>query len=116
VVLILNILLIFLIFMFFDFLHEMFMRSRWYRAVVGRVLKRLQRKVDKVGYKMDRWGYLALMFFVAVPLPGSGAWSGTMVAWIMGLDRFKSFVAISAGIVIAGLIVLLLSLGIFSLR
>jgi len=53
------------------------------------------------------------MFFVAVPLPGTGAWTGTMVAWIIGLDRFKSFIAISAGIIIAGLFVLLFSLGLF---
>jgi uncharacterized membrane protein len=116
IVLVLNILLIFLIFMFFDFLHEIFMRLKWYRAVVGRILKRLQRKVDKIEYKMDKWGYFALMFFVAVPLPGTGAWSGTMVAWVMGLDRLKSFFAIAAGIVIAGLIVLLLSLGFFGLH
>lgn len=91
------------------------MRVKWYRVVVGRILKRLQRKVDKIEGKMDRWGYLALMFFVAVPLPGTGAWTGTIAAWVMGLNRFKSFVAIAAGVVIAGLFVLLLSLGFFSL-
>ena len=112
-VLVLNILVILLIFMFFDFFHEMFMRMRWYRAVVGRILRRVQRKVDRVEKKMDKWGYLALMFFVAVPLPVTGAWTGTLVAWIMGLDRLKSFVAIAAGVVIAGLLVLLLSLGFF---
>jgi uncharacterized membrane protein len=113
-VLVLNILVILLIFMFFDFLHDVFMRIKWYRAVIGRMLKRLQRKVDKVGKNMDRWGYFALMLFVAVPLPGTGAWTGTIVAWAMGLDRFKSFVAVAAGVVIAGLLVLLFSLGIFS--
>ena len=113
IVLILNILLIFLIFMFVDFLHEMFMHVKWYRAVVGRVLRRLQRKVERLEYKMDKWGYLALMFFVAIPLPGTGAWTGTMAAWVMGLNRLKSSVAISAGVIIAGLIVLFLSLGFF---
>jgi len=113
IVLILNILLIFLIFMFFDFLHEIFMRVKWYRVAVGRVLKRVQRKVDKIELKMDRWGYFALMLFVAVPLPVTGAWTGTIAAWVMGLDRFKSFIAISAGIIIAGLLVLLLSFGLF---
>ena len=114
IVLILNILVILLIFMFFDFLHEIFMNMKWYRVLIGRALKRLQRKADKIHKRMDKWGYLALMFFVAVPLPGTGAWTGTMVAWIIGLDRFKSFIAISAGIIIAGLFVLLFSLGLFN--
>ena len=77
-------------------------------------MRRLQRKVDKVRSRMDKWGYFALIFFVAIPFPGTGAWSGTMVAWIMGLNRVKSFFAIAAGIVIAGFIVLLISLGFFN--
>ena len=51
------------------------------------------------------------MFFVAIPLPGSGAWTGTLIAWIIGLDRLKSFVAITFGVIVAGLIILLVSLG-----
>lgn len=112
-VLILNMLVILLIFMFFDFFHDIFMRVKWYRSVVGSVLRRVQKRVDKVERKMDRWGYIGLMLFVAVPLPATGAWTGTIVAWIMGLDRLKSFFAIAAGVVIAGLIVLTISLGLF---
>lgn len=114
IVLILNILVILLIFMFFDLLHEVFMRMGWYRKVVGRVLARLQKRVDKVQNRMDRWGYLALMLFVAVPLPVTGAWSGSLIAWALGLNRWKSFLAISAGVVIAGLIVLFVSFGLLS--
>ena len=110
----LNIAVVFLIFLFFDFVHGILMRWRWYRRVIGGILRRLQRKVDKVRSRMDKWGYFALVFFVAIPFPGTGAWSGTMVAWIMGLNRVKSFFAIAAGIVIAGFIVLLISLGFFN--
>jgi uncharacterized membrane protein len=109
-----NILMIFVIFLFFDFLHETFMRVKWYRVAIGRVLRRLQVKVRKIEDDLDRWGYFALMFFVAIPLPGTGVWTGTMVAWAMGLDRWRSFAAIAMGTVIAGLIVLLISLGVFS--
>jgi uncharacterized membrane protein len=114
-VLVLNILIILLIFMFFDFLHEIFMHMKWYRTVIGRFLKKTQRRVDSIGRNMDKWGYLALMFFVMLPLPGTGAWTGAIISWALGLDRFKSFIAISAGVIISGLIVLLLSLGFFSL-
>ncbi len=113
-VLVLNILVIFLLFLFLDYLHETFMKTKWYSAVIGRILKRLQRKVGKVESRMHKWGYFALMFFVAIPFPGTGAWSGTMVAWALGLDRLKSFIAIATGIVISGLLVLLFSLGFFS--
>lgn len=114
IVLILNILLILLIFMFFDFLHKLLMNIGWYKRIAGRALARLQKKIDRLEKNMDRWGYFALMFFVAVPLPGTGAWTGTIAAWVMGLDRLKSFIAISAGVIIAGLLVLLFSLGLFS--
>ncbi len=113
IVLILNILLIFFVFLFLDFVHDILMKIKWYRVVLERVLRRLRRKVDKLEDKMDRWGYFALMLFVAVPLPGSGAWSGVILAWIMGLNRVKSFIAIAGGVVVAGLIILFFSLGIF---
>lgn len=113
-VLVLNILVIFLIFIFFDFIHGMLMKIAWYRNVMGRYLKRLQKKAKKIEARMDRCGYLALMLFVAIPLPGTGAWTGTMVAWMMGLNRVKSFVAIATGVVVAGLIILLFSLGFFN--
>ena len=115
IVLVLNILLIFLIFAFFDLLHETFMRWKWYRGFIGRVLRRVQKKTHKIEKRMDNWGYLALMLFVAVPLPLTGAWTATIAAWAMGLDRLKSFVAIATGIIIAGLLVLLFSLGFFGL-
>jgi len=114
-VLILNILIILLIFMFFDFLHGIFMHMKWYRSIVGQFLKKTQKKADVLGRRIDKWGYLALMFFVAIPLPGTGAWTGAFVSWTLGLDRFKSFIAVSAGVIISGLVVLLLSLGFFSL-
>ncbi|MCK5320948.1 small multi-drug export protein [Candidatus Pacearchaeota archaeon] len=114
IVLILNILVVFLIFIFFDFLHEILMKLKSYRRVIGTILTRLQKRIGKVKNNMDRWGYLALMFFVAIPLPGSGAWTGTLVAWTLGLDRWKSLVAIASGVIIAGFLILLFSLGLFS--
>jgi len=114
IVLVLNILVILLIFMFFDLLHKVFMRVGWYRKAIGKVLARVQKKVDKVRDRMDRWGYFALMLFVAVPLPVTGAWSGSLIAWALGLDRWKSFLAIAAGVIIAGLLVLFASFGLLS--
>jgi len=111
IVLVLNILVILLIFMFFDLLHKVFMSMGWYIKAIGKILSRLQKRVDKVQERMDRWGYFALMLFVAVPLPVTGAWSGSLIAWALGLNRLKSFLAISGGVIIAGLLVLFASFG-----
>jgi uncharacterized membrane protein len=110
----LNILVIFLIFLFLDFLHESFMNLRTYRHVIGKVLKRVHKKAEKVGKKFEELEYISLFLFVSIPLPGSGAWSGALISWILGLDRKKSFVAIALGVAMSGLLVLLLSLGFFN--
>lgn len=113
-VLFLNILVVIFIFMLLDFLHGKFMKMRGYKDMIGSVMESLQGKVRRVEKRMDKWGYSALILLVAVPLPGTGAWTGAVVAWIMGLDRVKSFVAIAIGVIIAGSIMLLLSLGLLN--
>lgn len=114
IVLALNILVIVFVFMFLDFIHNKFMKWKWYEIRMGCILKKIQIKADKVKSKMDKWGYLALIFFVAIPFPGTGAWTGCLIAWMMKLDRLKSFIAIATGITISGLIILFISLGIFN--
>ena len=113
-VLILNILVIFFIFLFLDFLHEGFMEIGFYRKFMDKYLERVRKKSERVERKMQNWGYLALAGFVAIPLPGTGAWTGCLVAWILGLERWKSYLAIGAGVVVAGLIILGVSLGVFN--
>ncbi len=111
----LNILVIFLIFFFLDFLHESFMSFSVYRKIFSLVIKRTRKKADRIEKKMPSYGYLALTLFVALPLPITGAWTGTLIAWLLGLERKKSIPAIALGVCIAGIIVLLASLGVFSL-
>ena len=81
---------------------------------MGKFLEKVQKKADKVQKKMENLGFVALALFVAIPLPGTGAWTGTFVAWVLGLERWKSYLAIGAGVVIAGFIILLASLGLFN--
>ena len=57
--------------------------------------------------------YVALYLFVAIPFPGTGAWTGTLAASILNLDFKKSMAAIISGVVTAGVIMLLISLGLF---
>lgn len=110
-IILLNILVIFFIFYFLDNLHKIFMNWEWYKRLFGAYLKKFQKKVDKFEEKYKSKGFFALCLFVAVPLPGTGAWTGCFISWILGLNRKKSILAISSGVIIAGIIILFGTLG-----
>lgn len=63
--------------------------------------------------KSDKGIYIALLLFVGIPLPGTGAWTGTLAASFLDLDFKKSCVAVCLGVILAGIIMGLLSGGIF---
>ncbi|OGY93673.1 MAG: hypothetical protein A2406_03835 [Candidatus Komeilibacteria bacterium RIFOXYC1_FULL_37_11] len=76
------------------------------------LFKRTRAKFDK---KYALGSNVALMFFVGVPLPGTGAWTGALIAWLFNFDKKQALVAIFLGCVIAALIVLLASLGVIKI-
>jgi uncharacterized membrane protein len=59
--------------------------------------------------------YLALLLFVGVPFPGTGAWTGTLAASFLNLDFKKTMIAMTCGTLLAGLIMLGVSFGLFEL-
>lgn len=77
------------------------------------------KKGEKAGAKLLKKAksgvYFALFLFVAIPIPGTGAWTGTLAASILNLDFKKTVIAIIAGILVAGLIMLAFSLGLFKI-
>lgn len=79
----------------------------WYQRVVGRILERARRKVQS---KVDRYGYLGLALFVSIPLPITGAYTGAIGAWVLGLDPKRSYLAISLGVIIAAVVVSVVTL------
>lgn len=110
-----NILVVFLVFIFLDFFHGKFLKIAIYARFYEAHLRRLRKRVDKIEQRYAAQGFIALTLFVAVPLPTTGAWSGVLIAWILGLDRKKSLLSISAGVTIAGIAVALASRGVLSL-
>lgn len=77
-------------------------------------LKKGEKAGNKLLKKAGNYGtYFALFLFVAIPIPGTGAWTGTLAASILKLDFKKTIIAIMAGVLIAGLIMLAASLGLF---
>lgn len=64
---------------------------------------------------LKRWGPVALVIFVAIPLPITGGWTGSLVAFVFGIPFKKALPLIFLGILIAGLVVTLASLGIIKI-
>ena len=62
-------------------------------------------------HKFEKWGSLALITFVAIPLPMTGGWTGALAAFVFGIPFKKALPLIFLGIMIAGVIVTLMSLG-----
>ncbi len=77
-------------------------------------LKKGEAGGKKLQQKAGRGLYLALLLFVGIPLPGTGAWTGTLAASILDMDFKKSVIAVTLGVVLAGVIMAVLSLGVFT--
>ena len=77
--------------------------------VMKNIVYGLEEKTLKKKDKIDKYGIWGLLLFVAIPLPGTGGWTGALLASLLHLDRKKSFIVISVGVLIAGLIITLLS-------
>ena len=69
----------------------------------------LEQKTLKKRDKIDKYGVWGLLLFVAIPLPGTGAWTGSLLASLLNLDRKKSFGVISMGVLIATILMLIIS-------
>ncbi|MDO4608679.1 MAG: small multi-drug export protein [Clostridia bacterium] len=65
---------------------------------------------EKLQSKAGRGLFVALMLFVGIPLPGTGAWTGTLAASILDMDFKSTVVAVMLGVLIAGVIMMVLSL------
>ena len=78
------------------------------KKFIGRFFSFCLEKGEKGGKKLlDKAGngmFIALMLFVGIPLPGTGAWTGTLAASILDLGFKKSVIAVMCGVVIAGII------------
>ena len=68
---------------------------------------------QKIQAKAGKGVYLALLLFVGIPLPGTGAWTGTLAASFLNLDFRKSVIYVMLGVILAGVIMLAASLGVF---
>lgn len=88
------------------------------KPLIGPFFSFCLQKGEKAGEKLQEKAgkglYLALLLFVGIPLPGTGAWTGTLGASILDMDFKKSVIHIVAGVLLAGIIMGLVSSGAFS--
>ena len=86
------------------------------KPVIGKFFTFCLEKGEKGGKKLQakagRGLFVALLFFVGIPLPGTGAWTGTLAASLLDMDFKSSVVAVMCGVLLAGVIMALISNGV----
>ncbi|MGE4215181.1 MAG: COG2426 family protein [Anaerotignaceae bacterium] len=81
------------------------------RTPLKNLVERLETKALSKSEQIEKYGYFGLLLFVGVPLPGTGAWTGALIASLLKLDKRKAFPVIILGVLVAGIIVSTLSFG-----
>lgn len=88
------------------------------KKIIGKFFKWCLEKGEKGGRKLQEKAgktglFFALLIFVGIPLPGTGAWTGTLAASILDMDFKTSILAVMLGVILAGIIMGLASAGLF---
>jgi len=104
-----NIFVVALVLLLLPLIVNFFWQIAVFREILEIIFKHTRHKYSG---KISHWGEIALILFVAIPLPGSGGWTGALIAYLFGLSYWKSMKFISIGLTIAGVLVGLLTIGI----
>lgn len=91
---------------------------QWMRERIpqlNRLVDALERKAHLKGRRVTKYKYLGLAIFVAIPLPGTGAWTGSLAAAFLDMPLRKAIPSVIAGVVTAGLAISILTYGVASL-
>ncbi len=91
---------------------------QWMRERLPRLnslVDRLERKAHLKGRRVSKYKYLGLAVFVAIPLPGTGAWTGSLAAAFLDMPLRKALPSVVLGVLIAGMAISILSYGVVSL-
>ncbi len=78
----------------------------------SRIANGIEKRALSKREQIDKYGYFGLFLFVAIPLPGTGAWTGALLSVLLGMKGRKAFIPIVLGVMTAGLIMSLLAFGI----
>ena len=79
---------------------------------LGNLVEKLERRAYSKSDSIRRYEFWGLVAFVGIPLPGTGAWTGSLIAALLGIDRKKAICAVLIGILIATVIMTIVSYGV----
>ena len=91
------------------YIRKIFMLMRRYMPRLNGVVDKLEEKAHLKGEEVSKYKYIGLWIFVAIPLPGTGAWTGSLVAAFLNMRLRKAFPAVLMGVITAGCIMLSLT-------
>ena len=102
-----NILAFPIVFLFLEFLHPLFFKVGIYQKLFDKFVLKTRKKLDT---KIKKYGFWGLMLFVMIPLPVTGAYTGSLAAWLFNIPKKKAFISVVLGVIISGIIVTIISL------
>ena len=91
------------------YIRKIFVLMRKYIPRLNGLVDRMEEKAHLKGQKVQKYQYLGLWLFVAIPLPGTGAWTGSLVAAFLGMRLKHALPAVVLGVLTAGCIMLTLT-------
>jgi len=100
-----NILPIPFVLIFFKYIEKFLRKFIFWANLMDKIFDRTRKKANK---KIERYEALGLLLFVAIPLPFTGAWTGSLIAYLFDLNFYKSLIVILLGIIISGSIMIVL--------
>ncbi|MFH1610865.1 MAG: small multi-drug export protein [Patescibacteria group bacterium] len=104
-----NMIPVFLLLLFWKYFVEILMKySKTFNNFFNWLFERTRKRFEG---KYKKWGKVALILFVAIPLPITGAWTGSLAAWLFNFKYWESIGLIFIGVCISGMVVSLISLG-----
>ena len=103
-----NIIVIPIALYFLEFIFKVLRKIKFFDKIITKIENKCLSKKEQ----LDKYGYLGLVLFVGIPIPGTGAWTGCFLASLLGMDKKKSFLAAMLGVLLASIIMMILSFGI----
>ena len=104
-----NIIPIPFVLIFFKYIEKFLKKYDFWSNIMNKIFERTRRRANK---KIERFETLGLLLFVAIPLPFTGAWTGSLIAYLFDLNFYKSLIVILMGVIISvSIMVILYSTG-----
>lgn len=97
------------------YIRRIFQWMRRHMPRLNRLVDKLERKAHLKGQTVTKYKYLGLTILVAIPLPGTGAWTGALVAALLDMRLKNAIGPIVTGVLIAGIVVSILTFGVSSI-